>query len=162
MVAVEVTAGNRHHDYYRRAVELQAEAAALFRRAAWSPVVPMIGYDDIDAALESDRLILSLGARWCEKCAMLLPELERAAKEPRFRAVGVFRLDLDASNPPGLALSRFPDPDGDTPPSDTGVYEHQIPVTIYFERGEEIRRGYGVIDIETELMQPDTSDTAEG
>lgn len=133
--------------HFAQGKALQAVAAKCYRRAAWSTVVPMIDYEDIDIALESERVILSLGAAWCQQCAELLPELERVAVEPSFASrVLVLRHNLDSTTPPGRALDRFPAPDGTPPPSDLGTYEHRIPVTIYFEGGVEVRRAYGVIE----------------
>ena len=132
------------HEHFKRGQELQADAMAEFRLASWSPKVHYVAWEDLDAAVAKGRVVMSLGARHCEHCAVLLPLLEDLADAEPGGEIAVFRHDLDSSYPQqGAALTKWPDPDGDPPQSETGLYQHRIPVTIYFEQGVEVRRHYG-------------------
>ena len=143
--------------YFRRAQERAAEAQRDFDRAYFSVTVPNVTFDAIDWMLELPRVVVSLGTRWCERCAELLPVLEQNAASS---GVPHVRHDLDTSNPPGEALKRWADPDPPPPESEFTPYDQQIPVSIYFENGVEVRRRYGAMTLD--IADGLTADTGTG
>lgn len=110
----------------------------LFEQAMASEWVPVLrgGEDLLQAITGHPHVVVSYGARWCDRCAELLETLERFAMgSDSFK---VYRYDLD-SDP--TVLDRYEE--ADPPPSETGRYNSEIPFTIAFHEGEEFSRFYG-------------------
>ena len=120
----------------QQAQPLQAASEELFAQGLYSDwVIFLHDADNLDRAVSANEsIIVSFGARWCDQCAQLLDGLERLAKAGRI----VRRFDLD--NDPTV-LDRYGDPDA--PESESGRFEHAIPMTIAFDNGAETARFYG-------------------
>lgn len=131
-------------------LDLQAQAGQLSQKsrnliilATHSGMVPFVTYDKLENISKLPRAVISLGATWCIQCALLLPKLEEINE-----SVLTVRHDLDTYtgiNEDQTAYVTALDlwPDDNAPPSKSGRTKSEIPVTIYFEHGVEVRRAYG-------------------
>ena len=133
----------------QQAAPLTEAAELLFEQGTASDKAPILsGAAALDNAINTPDgpVVVSFGARWCWQCAELLPLLEALHDRPETRG-RVWRYDLDSD--PSVLEDYGPGPEDGAPPSESGRYEHQIPMTVAFAddgmgvTGIEIARHYG-------------------
>jgi thioredoxin 1 len=51
--------------------------------------------DEWNVALENDKILINFGAKWCNPCKKLKPELEKISLEKKYENFKFYKIDID-------------------------------------------------------------------